>query len=265
MTATDAVKCCVLVFALGLVSCIPIPIRHDELVTPKVVGELRASDGRPAAGAALALTASDRDTLCADASVRRVAEDQGRFLAPPVEERKTIFWFVFMENFGLTSYWLCAGRIDSSGTPVYVDRTYIHGHQSGDSLACLTWEWNERERLACNLPFTKRIFEGGLWVQGSVRGRYRLIVADDHVWAWRCRAFLQWLEAPMQSGPERVAATAQLGDGMICSEVPEAPLDRRTDRWYVHLPSIKRTTWGHVRWQSYELGAPGDAHNVSGP
>src|SRR6266566_3966294 len=92
--------CGIVALVLGVTACIPLPIPHNEQVTPPVSGTLRSSAGSSIAGAAIALTGSRRDTLCAPAAIRRVADEHGRYHTPATEARKTIFWVTMMEHFG---------------------------------------------------------------------------------------------------------------------------------------------------------------------
>jgi hypothetical protein len=253
---------------LGGYACIPLPIPHNEQVTPSVAGTLRSDAGSPIAGAAIALTGSSRDTLCAHPAIRRVVDERGRFETPATEERKTIFWFTLMENFGLTDYWLCTGTVDSAGTALYLARTIIHGHAhghaAGDSLVCLGWVWEERRRVTCNGTFPQRMFEGGHWARGAAHGWYRLIVADDEVWGYLSRAFVQWLEAKGPEAADSLVAMVELPDE-VTSELRGVPFREQDSHWYLSIPSTKRTFWGHTRWLTFELGPPGEAHRVPEP
>jgi len=260
--------CCIVALVLGVTACIPLPIPHNEQVTPPVSGTLRSSAGSSIAGAAIALTGSRRDTLCAHAAIRRVADEHGRFHTPATEARKTIFWVTMMEHFGprFTSYWLCAGTVDSTGAAVYRARAALTAQESGDSLACLAWVWRERYWVACNGTSVRRIFEGGHWVQGSVQGRYRLIVADDEA-SGSSRAFVQWLEAKGRDAADSLAAAVELPEEVTRSEVPHFPFAERGGHWYLRVPTPKRTFWRgpYTQWLSFELGVPGDARKVPEP
>src|SRR5207237_9338027 len=104
-------------------------------------GAFRSGAGAPIAGAALAAAGPRRARLCAPAAIRRVADEHGRFHTPATEARKTIFWVTMMEHFGprFTSYWLCAGTVDSTGVAVWWARASLAAAVSGDSLACIAW------------------------------------------------------------------------------------------------------------------------------
>jgi len=173
-----------------------------------------------------------------------------------------------MEHFGprFTSYWLCAGTVDSTGAAVYRARAALTAQESGDSLACLAWVWRVRYWVACNGTSVRRIFEGGHWVQGSVQGRYRLIVADDEA-SGSSRAFVQWLEAKGRDAADSLAAAVELPEEVTRSEVPHFPFAERGGHWYLRVPTPKRTFWRgpYTQWLTFELGVPGDARKVPEP
>src|SRR5437773_579778 len=111
--------------------------------------------------------------------------------------------------------------------------------ESGGSLACLAWVWRVRYWLGCNDTSVRRIFEGGHWVQGSVQGRYRLIVADDEA-SGSSRAFVQWLEAKGRDAADSLAAAVELPEEVTRSEVPHFPFAERGGHWYLRVPTPKR-------------------------
>src|SRR5947208_16608932 len=90
--------CCIVALVLGVTACIPLPIRHNEQVTPPVSGTLRSSAGSSIAGAAIALTGSRRDSLCAHAPIRRAADEHGRCHPPDTDARTAVFWVPMMEH-----------------------------------------------------------------------------------------------------------------------------------------------------------------------
>jgi hypothetical protein len=112
-------------------------------VTPFWAGVVVRSDGSPLGGAPVALIASAGDTSCRKAVIRGVTAPDGHFVFPATRVRKHILWVPPMENLGLVPYWLCAGAIDSAAGPLYHARTMIPAHVWGDSLACLTWVWED--------------------------------------------------------------------------------------------------------------------------
>ena len=255
--------------ALGVLACIPLPIPHTEQVTPNVVGDLRSSSGVPIPGVAVAFTGSPRDALCAKAMTHPVVDERGRFQATATKARKTILWLTLMENFGQNRsyYWLCAGTLDSGGAAAYQTRTYINGHAAGDSLACVAWVWKERHRVTCNGTSRQRMFEGGHWAQGAVEGRYRVIVAEDEVWDYPSRAFVQWLAVSDRDAIDSLVATLELPERVDVYELHRLRFAERAGHWYLRVPSTKWTFWkgAHTRWLTFALGPPGDARQVLTP
>jgi hypothetical protein len=253
------------VFAPGVVACVPLPIPHNEQVTPFAAGDVRRSDGAPVVGAPVALTRSPRDTLCMKAAIRRSTDSVGHFAFPATEKHKHILWFTMMESFGSTSYWLRAGTIDSAGDTVYRTRTYIPGHVWGDSLACITWVWRDGERITCdNVGGARRIVTGGEWTDGNTSGPYRVILAEEGAWGtWNFRGFVQWLEQSSRRNEVKVRAMTELPVGPeLQAPFEGAQFAYNGGHWYVMCPSTKRTKWNRTRWLKFELGPPGQVRQV---
>jgi len=251
----------VTVAVLTLSACIPIPVRNTQVVTPSVRGVLTLSDGTPAIGAAVALTASWKDTLCAKPTVRAITDSAGHFRVPAGEIDRHIFWLTLMENpGGWMGYYLCAGRTDSTGTPVYRARTELAGTIQGDSLSCLTFVWNN-ERVACN---TYRggsdIITGGRWTAAGETGTFRVLGVQVGR-SYGERVVVQWV-APVADGRTAVRATVDLPTGANVAAV-DKPVERN-GRWYLRALSVKRTKWNRDRWLLFALGAPGEVRELSG-
>src|SRR2546429_8364560 len=77
--------------AICIGGCLPLPIPHNEVVTPAVSANFVTARGRPAAGIAVGVTGSSKGTLCTAGAGHRVPDAQGRINAPPTEERETVF------------------------------------------------------------------------------------------------------------------------------------------------------------------------------
>ena len=153
------------VSTLGTVGCLPLPIPHMQLVTPRVSGRVHNSVGKPSSALQLALTAHDKDTTCTRPSVRTVTDSMGAFRVPFIEERKTIYWLTLWENPQRRKlYWLCANWDAGGDVAVYQTRTQISGHLDGDTLECLDWSWNEKRRVVCNTSGEARFLVGGTWM-----------------------------------------------------------------------------------------------------
>jgi hypothetical protein len=255
-----------LVATILVAGCIPIPAKHQEQVTPAVVGTLTLDSGTPAARYFVAATDGDEDRTCSRPGGRGVTDSLGRFGLPATSEEKKIFWFTMMENLGMRGYWLCA-RPASSGASgdapaAAPSRTYVFGHFVGDTVNCLQWRWRDTMRLSCNAsPNTKQILQGGNWTEGDVSGSYRvLFVVPVGRWAAEGRAVVQWV-GRSSGTPNTVRAQMDLPT-RDSVEVLGASLDHVGDAWHVRVKSVRRTTWGNDIWLTYELGSPGVIHEI---
>lgn len=242
----------------------PIPARHMAQVTPSVVGTIHWSDGSPVTSAQVAVTAKEGDLSCDGAQARSTTDTRGHFQLPEIRVQKRVFWFTMFESFGMTWYWLCA-RSAVLNDSLSVLRTMIRGHVSGDSVACLAWQQERNPRLTCNSPGAQRIVNGGNWTDGRLRGRYRVIVADNEPWGHEARVFVQWLDSS-STGDHRVSLRAQveLPTGPPVRSVPVPELAPLEGRWYITVVSAKQTKWGNDRHLRFELGPPGDVRQVGG-
>jgi hypothetical protein len=255
--------------ALGATACLPLPIPHTEQITPHVVGELRRSDGSPLVDTPVALTVWDHDTSCANAVIRRSTDSAGHFALPATKVRKHIFWLTLMENPARsTFYWLCAGTTDSAGEAALRHRTGIWGHLDGDSLACLEWVWLERLRVTCNTEREQRFVTRGDWTDGGTGGTYRVIIAEEEK-GLRAHWYAQWLESSRSAAFVTVRAMAEVPADLAdktwyLTTASWVPIASTNGRWYLTVPSIKRTLWGNTRWLRFELGPPGHMRQVPG-
>ena len=242
---------------LGIAGCIPLPIPHNELVTPPVRGRFRSASGRPAARIAVALTSSDTDTSCSRAVVQRVTDAQGDMQAPGVVERKKVYWLTIMDKGGGIGYWLCAGSVDSLGTPRYSSRTVINGRPQGDDLDCFTWQSPEGNHITCNRERYGRV-EGGRWSSGTVRGTYRVMFVELPLRGDRVHPYVHWLAG------DSIVAVTELPRDAKPWERERLGLNERGGRWYLTFAVNHSTLWNRLgnRWVTYELGAPGEVREV---
>lgn len=246
---------------LSFTGCVPLPIPHTQQVTPAVRADFRAGTGRRAAGVAVALTTSWKDTLCAQPVIQRVTDAQGHLEVPAVEERTPILWVTLMENFGYTSYYLCAGRIDSLGTRGYESRIEVHGRMAGDSLDCVTWEFAQRLHATCyNDLNPEGWLEGGRWETGSGGGTYRVlfVVVLQRPSRVITHPFVQWLVG------DSIAAVAEIDRDSKPWERERLGLVAKDGRWYLTFAAPHSTFWNRLgnRWVTYELGAPGEIREM---
>ena len=242
---------------LSITACIPLPIPHTERLTPSVRADFRARSGHPAAGVAVALTASRRDTLCERAVIQRVTDARGHIEVPPVEKRKSIFWLTMMDRADGIGYWVCTGTTDALGAPVYESRSEVSGGRSGDDLDCFTWEAAQRPFVSCYSGRMKRPLQGGRWQQGSAGGTYRVLFVDRAQGVF-ARSFVQWLVG------DSIVAVSELPRDAKPWERKRLGLSERGGRWYLTYAVPHSTFWNKLgnRWVTYELGAPGEVREV---
>jgi len=263
-----------LIAACFMAACIPIPVKHQEQVTPDAVGRLTLENGAPASQYFIAATDDDKDRTCSKQGGHGVSDSVGHFELPETSVQRKIFWLTMMENFGMRRYWLCV-RPAASGAPSdarveALSRTFVFGDFRGDSLDCLRWSWRDTTRLSCNAEPThepmlahhyKQILRGGSWADGDLSGSYRvLFVVQDGTWASTGRAVVQWIgRAPGTLNTVRAQADLPTRDSVWALN---ASLDHVGDAWQVRVKSARRTTWGNDIWLTYTLGAPGSIHEV---
>jgi len=236
---------------LALAACVPLPIPHTELATPKVSGILMRSDGTPMAGAVVAVTNEGHDATCRKFAVRDTTDAQGRFELPTIKEHRRILWLTMMENFGQTRYELCAQPADSLARAQRSARTSVVTRPGG-SLDCLQWEADAQWHLTCEDQLHHAIAEGGRWSDGKTQGAYRLINAEPiH---FESALAVQWIVDSVSDGGSRVRATAlALGGELLQSQPPQVV--QKDGRWYVGRTGRAYRHWGKV---VFELGAPGE-------
>jgi hypothetical protein len=259
-----------LAFAALLVSvsaCLPLPIAHNQLVTAPVMGVVRRSDGTPAPGLRVAVTADVREEGCRRHGASSVTDSAGRFALPAVHERHRVLWLTLMESFGMTWYWLCAGgssprsSLDSSAVPA---RTRVVGWIRGDTLSCLTWTLVDVPRVTCSGPINqRRIVTDGQWSDGNDSGTFRLLLTDAERSGYSSRAVVQWITSADSGvvGTGRVRGQLELPTGEPVLGGSFMTLD---GRWRVRVESVRRTKWNKRRYLIFELGFPGEARLVGG-
>jgi hypothetical protein len=252
-------------------ACIPIPAKHQEQVTPAVVGSLRLADGAPAGDYFIAATDDEKDHTCSRPGGRGVSDSLGRFRLPATSEEQKVFWFTLMENFGWREYWVCA-EPSALGAPggarvASPARTFVFGHFRGDSLDCLQWSWRDTTRLSCNAEGNDKqfphganqILRGGSWTEGDVAGSYRVLLVQVGSWV-DVRAVVQWVGgAPGTANTVRAQMDLPTRDSV---KIFQASLDHVGDAWRVRVNSTRRTRWGNDIWLTYELGPPGQIREL---
>lgn len=275
MTMNLRSRLLVLVAATCLLNaCIPIPVKHSDQVTPTVVGTLSLDDDTPAAHYFIAVTDDLKDRTCSRPGGRGVTDSLGRFRVPETSAEKKTFWFTLMENLGMRVYWVCA-RPAALGAPdgTRVDesaRTTVWGHFRGDSVDCLRWHWRDTTRLSCNATpadtqihwrrAERQILRGGSWTVGDVSGSYRVLVVRVGRWESAARAVVQWV-GRTPGTPNTVRAQMDLPMWDFVSAWG-ASLDHVGDAWRVRVESARKTRWGNDIWLTFELGTPGEIHEI---
>jgi len=118
-----------IVAACGLEACLPIP--YTEQLAPALTGTLRAADGAPMQGVAVAVSFDGRDSQCVAAKGRALTDSLGRFALPGIQQHHS--WLLLMGD-RVWSYHLCALEGDS-GTVVY-SWSSMHVPPTAQSLTC---------------------------------------------------------------------------------------------------------------------------------
>jgi len=236
----------------AVASCLPLPIPHTELATPKVSGVLTQSDGTPMAGAVVAVTNEGRDSSCQKFAVRDTTDSKGRFELPTIKEHRRIFWLTMIENFGQTWYELCVQPADSLERAQRSARTSVETHRSGGSVRCLQWAADAQWYLTCEDALRHAIAEGGRWTDGRTQGTYRLINAEPL--RFESALAVQWIADSTSGGGSRLRATVLvLGGEPLQSDAPQ--VSPKEGRWYVGRTGTAPQHWRRL---IFELGAPGE-------
>lgn len=262
--STDRVRVRLAILCLiGALGC-PLPVRHTELVTAKVTGIVRETDGTPAVGIPVAVTPSEGDVACAAPSARGVTDSAGQFHLPAVHEQKRILWFGPMERFGATWYRFCVGGPTSTlpQQGAAMTSTHITGWVRGDTLDCIRWTLRERAHVSCNGPMNQHgMFTFGAWRDARDSGYYRLLRADEDTRGYAQRAVVQWVAAtrPDASAGTSVRSELELPTG---EAIVGATYAIRDGRVVARVESIRRTRWDNRRWLAFELGGPGEVREV---
>jgi hypothetical protein len=233
-------------------SCVPLPIPHTELATPKVRGTLTHGDGSPIVGAVVAVTNEGHDAACQKFAVRDTTDADGHFELPMISEHRRILWITMFENFGQTWYELCVQPSDSLARAQRYARASVVTHRTGGTLRCMDWEAEAMWHLICEDPLHHAVVEGGRWTQGQTQGTYRLIDADPV--RFQSALAVQWIADTATDGRSRLRATAVTPAGEpLESGTPQ--LVQKEGRWYVGRVSA---AYRHRRKVVFDLGAPGD-------
>jgi len=189
----------VVVLLAAVASCVPLPIPHTELATPKGSGILTHSDGTPMVGAVVAVTNEGRDVACQKFAVRDTTDAHGRFELPTINEHRRVLYVSMIENFGQPWYELCVQPSDSLSRAKRYARTSVVTHRSGGSIRCLEWAADAQWYLTCEDALHQAIAEGGRWTDGKTRGTYRLINADPI--PFESALAVQWIADSTSDGP----------------------------------------------------------------
>jgi hypothetical protein len=257
---------------LAIAGCI-LPVSYSEPGSPEVVGQLRRSDGTPAAGARIVVTADGDDAACGRPLGVGTTDADGVFrLAPTRVQRRGIWLVPAIEHFANT-YWICVGVVDSLLHMAYRGATSLRGNPASatDSLTCLEWAWQDSARVTCAGPMEKRSIQtGGRWTDGTRSGVYRLIVVEPQ---WRVRdagVFVQWVEQPAAGSPEivrQIVAIPLIAKPLGIDEARLWP-DRAGRAACVSVESTGEATsfwtWDTPRERAaFVLGAPGETRPVA--
>jgi hypothetical protein len=248
---------------IGATGCVPFPVKHTEMVSPDVTGIVRDADGTPMSGIPVAVTGSHNDIACTAPSAHGMTDSAGRFHLAVAYKRTHILWL--MENFGAIGYWICTGApatVATQQAAAMTARTNINGWMRGDTLDCVAWTLRELPHVSCNGPLNQHgMFTFGAWRDARDSGTYRLLLADDEKWGFAKRAVVQWVvlsRSDSSAGP-RVRATLDLPTG---DAVQGASYAVRDGHVIARVESVRPTKGNHRNYLAFELGGPGEAHQV---
>jgi hypothetical protein len=240
-----------------------LPIHYSETGSPVVVGEYRGADGRPVAGARVAVSHDYDDVACAKAVTETTTDDRGVFrLQSTTIRHRWLLVLPPMEKF-FNSYRLCVGANDSLrlayGGPVSLSTKRVQV----DSLACFAWTLEGRARATCHRPEDRVVASGGAWSAGGESGWYRIVEVYDR-WPHRhSRVYAQWI-APAAAGgaSDSVRATLDLTPLSGLASVGEPALVLEGARWRVRALGARHPYGEQETRLIYELGGPGEARLV---
>lgn len=87
-------------------------------------------------------------------------------------------------------------------------------------------------------------------------GRIGVILAEEGAWGtWRFRDFVQWL-VPSEGGQLAVRAITELLVGVdVQAPWDGAQFGYKDGRWYVIVPSVRRTGFNKTRWLKFEAAS----------
>ena len=113
-------------------------------------------------------------------------------------------------------------------------------------------------------PRVEAVVSGGSWVQGTRRGRYRIIVATEGWEAIRRRAFVQWIEEGGGAGePERVHAVRDLTSMTDFFALAEPVLQLQGAHWTVTLQGAAQPMGEYAYPVRFILGVPDSVRVVT--
>ena len=253
-----------LLLPAALDGCLPLPISHTELVTPRVVGTLRRDDGQPIAGAVVNLSNAYDDRTCSTLPARDTSDAAGRFDLPPVTKRQRFVWLTLIDRTSTARFYFCVRPAGSLTAATKVLRSIVFGSVTGDSLRCLQRDGRDARHLTCESSSSYAssdmyrwsphfIVEGGRWADGAASGYYRLLLDDADDYGHASQLAVQWIDS---SG---VRATVESAAQETVRPSPAPKLVQRDGRWYVTTIAVRPTKWANDRQLALELGPPGVA------
>jgi hypothetical protein len=274
----------VLAVALApLLAACPLPIAHTEATSAPVVGRLVRDDGRPIAGADVAITTQWGDGACAKPALRTTTDSAGAFHLAGTEKTYKVAWIVPNLDRLPPSFLLCTGVGDTLRA-AYVGSGSLRAPAEPDSVSCVAWELEGRPRVTCSGRVGAAVVTGGQWTEPSdgrtASGFYRLFFTAERTRVKgyeipmpRPFVYVQWVEdrrAARAAGeaPYRVRATTLLPmDRNKVWALSGGEIWRREGKWVASLHGAKHAFMNDFASAEliFELGPPGQATKVGGP
>ncbi|HJU69925.1 MAG TPA: hypothetical protein VJ650_16925 [Gemmatimonadaceae bacterium] len=274
MRACKAFAPFVLPFVIGIPGCF-LPLPFNENGSPPISGIVQRSDSRPDVGRRLAISSTYDDSTCSEARASATTDSAGRFALPhTLVRRRGILLIPPFERFW-NSFTLCsATSTDTLMRRIYEGRVGLGVDAPLQTISCYEWMWQGEARMTCSARDEAKVVEGGRWVAGDRRGRYRLVLTEELARARgfdrpvpRPHAYVLWIEETEAGLPLGARETVRLPIDDNVTAVSHAEILERNGRFYATFPGYKKTFMNDFASAElrFELGPPGQVTKVAGP
>lgn len=209
------------------------------------------------------------DARCTHPDLRTTTDSAGAFRLPGVRIHSDFLLIIPGFDMASPSYSLCTSVGDTLWH-AFEGYGTLTSHAPTDSLDCLEWRWQARQRVTCSGLRLTALVSGGAWTGERGEGSYRLILDHDtvtppghHKPLDRRRVFVQWLE-PLPDGGTRVVRTERLPIARKIDWIDSLRLRHGpTGRWCAEVRGEWQVfTWDVNKPLDYLLGPPGEMRHV---